>query len=92
MQLQYVYVCFWHFYFIFCIVSLLFLLMSHHVILCSVNMILLIISHFDYITYFAGTNGVILMRLECMYCLIWWPYLVFFIFFYIFINFNKPFE
>ena len=53
------------FYFIYYTVSLPFLLKSHHVILCSVNVILLIISHFDYITYFAGTNGVILMRLEC---------------------------
>ena len=33
--------------------------------LCSANVILLIILHFDYITYFVETNGVILMRLEC---------------------------
>ena len=63
----YVYVCFWHFYYYFCTISLHFLLISHHVILCSVNVILLIISHFDYITYSVGTNGVILMRLECIH-------------------------
>ena len=60
MQVQYVYVCFWHFYFIFCTISLPSLLMSYHVILCSVNVILLIILHFDYISCFVKTNGVIL--------------------------------
>ena len=61
----YVYVCLWHFYYYFCTISLRFLLMSHHVILYNVNVILLIISHSEYITYSVGTNGVIVMRLEC---------------------------
>ena len=61
-----------------CTISLPFLLISHRVILCSVNVILMIISHFDYITYSVGTNGVTLMRLECknknIKCIKFWIY------------------